>query len=137
MEDLFLGDLDVDSCKNASEILYKIVEGDILNKDSKQCETNANNIMKFVEKILIPKMEEQSVEFKYMYHRIYGSGSYFNGLRNVSDSRRTELDINIVFSLFSPAMKESFSEHSVKIITDENVRARWVCQDIMRRKMYF
>ena len=126
MEDLFLGDLDVDSCENASEILYRIVEGDILNKDSKQCETIANNIMKFLEKILIPKMEEQSVEFKYMYHRIYGSGSYFDGLRNVSDSRRTELDINIVFSLFSPAMKESFSEHSVKIITDENVRDGFV-----------
>ena len=121
MGDLSLVDLDVGSCKDASELLYRIVEGDILNKNSKQCETNANNIMKFLEKILIPKMEEQSVEFKYMYSRIYGTGSYFDGLRNVSDSRMTELDVNIVFNLFSPAMKKYFSEHGVTIITDESV----------------
>ena len=84
----YLQDLDVDSCKDASELLYRIVEGDILNENPKQCETNANDIMNFLENNLIPKMKEQSLEFRYMYHKIYGTGSYYDGLRNVSDSRK-------------------------------------------------
>ena len=116
-----LEDFDVDSCKDSSELLYRIVEGDILNKNPKQCETNANDIMNFLENKLIPKMQEQSLEFRYMYHQIYGTGSYYDGLRNVSDLRKTEMDVNIVLSLFSPAMKEYFLEDSVKIITDESV----------------
>ena len=117
----YLQDLDVDSCKDASELLCRIVEGDILNENPKQCETNANDIMNFLENNLIPKMKEQSLEFRYMYHKIYGTGSYYDGLRNVSDSRNTEMDINIVLSLFSPTMKEYFPDDSVKIITDESV----------------
>ena len=117
----YLQDLDVDSCKDASELLYRIVEGDTLNKNSKLCETNANNVMNFLENNLIPKMKEQSLEFRYMYRQIYGTGSYYDELRNVSDLRNTEMDVNIVLSLFSPTMKEYFLEDNVKIITDESV----------------
>ena len=117
----YLQDLDVDSCKDASELLYRIVEGDILNKNSKQCETNADDIMKFLENNLIPKMKEQSLEFRYMYRQIYGTGSYYDELRNVSDLRNTEMDVNIVLSLFSPTIKDYFLEDNVKIITDESV----------------
>ena len=116
-----LEDLDVTSCKDASEFLHKVVEGDILNKDSKQCDINANDVMKFMENNLIPKMKEQSVEFRYMYHRIYGTESYYDGLRNVSDSRKTELDINIVLSLSSPSIKDCFPEDSIQIITNRSV----------------
>ena len=121
-----LEDLDVASCRDASELLHKIVEGEILNKNSKQCDTNANDIMKFIENSLIPKMKEQSVEFRYMYHRIYGTGSYYDGLRNVSDSRKTELDINIVLSLSSPSMEDYFPEGSIQIITNKSVPGGFV-----------
>ena len=116
-----LEDLDVESCKDNTELLHRIVEGGILNENSKQCETNAKDIMSFLENNLIPKMKEQSVEFRDMYCRIYGTGSYYDGLRNVSDSRNTEMDINISLSLFSPSMKEYFSEDGVKIIINESV----------------
>ena len=59
-----LEDLDVESCEDNSELLHRIVEGDILNENSKQCETNAKDIMKFLENNLIPKMKEKFVEFK-------------------------------------------------------------------------
>ena len=116
-----LEDLDVESCEDNSDLLHRIVEGDMLNENSKQCETNAKDIMKFLENNLIPKMKEQSVEFRDMYRRIYGTGSYYDGLRNVSDPRNTEMDVNISLSLFSPSMKEYFSGDGVKIITDESV----------------
>ena len=121
-----LQELDVASCKDASAFLHRIVEGEILNKDSKQYDTNAKEIMKFIENNLIPKMKEQSVEFRHMYHRIYGTGSYYDGLRNVSDSRKTELDINIVLSLSSPFMKEYFPEGSIQIITNKSVPGGFV-----------
>ena len=121
-----LQELDVASCKDASAFLHRIVEGEILNKDSKQYDTNAKEIMKFIENNLIPKMKEQSVEFRHMYHRIYGTGSYYDGLRNVSDSRKTELDINIVLNLSSPSMKEYFPEDSIQIITNKSVPSGFV-----------
>ena len=113
--------LDPNNCKDVSEFLHKIVEGDTLKEHSKRCETNANDIMKFVENNLVSKMKEQSVEFRDTYRRIYGTGSYYDGLRIVSDSRNTELDINIVLSLFSPTLKECFPEGSIKVITNESV----------------
>ena len=113
--------LDPDNCKDAAEFLHRIVEGDILKEHSKQCETNASDIMKFIENNLVSKMKEQSVEFRDTYCRIYGTGSYYDGLRIVSDSRNTEMDVNIVLSLLSPTLKECFPEGSIKIITNKSV----------------
>ena len=113
--------IDLDSFQDASEFLKMIVDGDIVNEHPKKCEGYANDFHKYLETILIPKMKDQSLEFRYLYSRIYKTGSYYDGLRIVTDSRNTELDINIVLSLFTPAMNEYFNADDVHIINDEKV----------------
>ena len=66
-------------------------------------------------------MEELSLEFKFLFRRMYPTGSYYDGLRNVSDVRSTEIDINIVLSILTPTMEEYIKKEGIKIINNEQV----------------
>ena len=103
--------------QDVSEFLTNLLEGDMLNQNQQECEAYTNDFLTYLEKVLIPKMMELSLEFRYLYNRIYPTGSYFDGLRNVTDSRSTELDINIVLRL----PKEYFRADDVQILTNEAV----------------
>merc|ERR1719186_575036 len=113
--------MDPDSFADASKFLAHIAEGDQLNKSPQQCQTYANDFLKYLQTILIPKMMELSVEFRYLYRRIYGTGSYYDGLRIVTDSRNTELDINIVLSLFTSLTKDFINAEDIQVMNCETV----------------
>ena len=116
-----LEQLEVEDYRDGSEYLAALVTGDMLNQGPKECEMYANECLAYLKNVLIPKMEELSFEFKFLFHRIYPTGSYYDGLRNVSDLRSTELDINIVLSTLTPTMQEYIKNEDIKIINNEQV----------------
>ena len=118
--------IDLESCKDAAEFLSRLEERGILNQNAQQCETYANDFLKYLTQILIPKMLEQSAEFRFLYRRVYKTGSYYDGLRIVSDPRNTELDINIVLSLFTPFIKDYVGAENIHITNNEHVPSGFV-----------
>ena len=116
-----LEQLEVEDYRDGSEYLAALVTGDMLNQGPKECEMYNNECYAYLKNILIPKMEELSFEFKFLFHRIYPTGSYYDGLRNVSDLRSTEVDINIVLSVLTPTMQEYIKNEDIKIINNEQV----------------
>ena len=112
---------ELESFKDVDNFLTDLEKGNVLNQNSNGCETYANDFMKFLRNVLIPKMMEISFEFRYLYHRVYETGSYYDGLRIVSDSRRTELDVNLVLSLFTPFMSEYIHESNIHFNNDISV----------------
>jgi len=117
---------DFNSFENVHQFLSKLEKSDLLNQDPSDCDTFAEDFMKYLRNILIPKMMDISFEFRYLYRRVYETGSYYDGLRIVSDSRRTELDINIVLSLFTPFMNSFIQESDVHFINDQAVQHGFV-----------
>ena len=113
--------LELEDYKDGSEYLAALVTGDMLNQGPKECEMYANECIAYLKNVLIPKMEELSFEFKFLFHRIYPTGSYYDGLRNVSDWRSTELDINIVLSTLTPTMQRYIKNEDIEIINNEQV----------------
>ena len=112
---------ELESFKDVDHFLTELEKGKVLNQNSNDCDTYAKDFMKYLRNVLIPKMMEISFEFRYLYHRVYETGSYYDGLRIVSDSRRTELDVNIVLSLFTPFMREYIHESNVHFNNDISV----------------
>ena len=103
--------------EDASEFLNQLLDADTLNQDPEHCDIYAQEFKDiYLEKILIPKMMELSPEFKLLYYRVYGTGSYYDGLRNVTDPNNTELDINVVLKLPDEFFPHDCKE-DVQIIT--------------------
>ena len=116
-----LEQLEVEDYTDGSEYLAALVTGDFLNQGPKECEMYNKECHAYLKNILIPKIEELSLEFKFLFHSIYPTGLYYDGLRNVSDLRTTEVNINIVLSILTPTLQEYIKNEDIKIISNEQV----------------